>query len=160
MLTDQEKKVIAALQGDMPVESRPYRSLAARAGMEEEAFIAVVAHLAARGVIRRFGATLRHQATGFTANAMVAWRVDAARADEVGGIFSRHAEVSHCYHRPPAPTWPYNLYTMIHAFSREACEAAAARMAKEAGLTEYRLLFSERELKKTSMEYFSSDEDD
>jgi len=160
MLTEREKKVVAALQGDMPVESRPYRALAALAGMEENDFIATVADLLERGVIRRFGATLRHQASGFTANAMAAWRVEDGRADLVGEMFSRHPEVSHCYRRPLAPTWPYNLYTMIHATSRGACEAAAARMARESGVSDYLLLFSEKELKKTSMEYFTADEDD
>ncbi|MBW1988279.1 MAG: Lrp/AsnC family transcriptional regulator [Deltaproteobacteria bacterium] len=160
MLTETEKKVVAALQGDMPVEPRPYRTLAKQAGITEDAFIAVVADLAKRGVIRRFGATLKHQNSGFTANAMAAWQVDDARADELGRLFASFDEVSHCYRRLPAETWPYTLYTMIHATSEQGVRETARRMAEQAGVSDYVLLFSVQELKKTSMEYFPSDEDD
>ena len=62
--------------------------------------------------------------------------------------------------RDPNPHWPFNLYTMIHAESPEACWAIAREMASTTGIAEYTLLFSLRELKKTSMTYFAIDDDD
>jgi hypothetical protein len=54
----------------------------------------------------------------------------------------------------PAADWPYNLYTMIHGNSREACRAVAEKMAGSVNINNYTILFSEREYKKTSMAYY------
>ena len=116
--------------------------------------------LCKRGVIRRFGATLRHQKTGFTANAMVAWQVKEDRIEEVGEKMASFHQVSHCYRRDPTDTWPYNLYTMIHANDEQSCRQTARKLAETASIDDYTLLFSQEELKKTSMVYFPSDEDD
>jgi DNA-binding Lrp family transcriptional regulator len=160
MLSELEKKVIAKIQGDMPVCARPYKVMADELGIDEDSLIEVLQGLSGRGVIRRFGATLRHQKSGYSANAMVAWNVPEEMVENVGEIFSAFAGVSHCYRRNPQPSWPYNLYTMIHAKTRDQCREMADKMAQQAGVADYTLLFSEKELKKTSMEYFPTDEDD
>jgi hypothetical protein len=49
---------------------------------------------------------------------------------------------------------------MIHANDEASCRQTARRMSQETGVENYSLLFSRRELKKTSMVYFPSDEDD
>ena len=160
MPNNLEKKVIAALQGDIPVCPRPYLEIAAAIGVEEETVIEVVRDLHDRGVIRRFGATLRHQKSGFTANAMVAWQVDEALIEKAGEQIAGYGEVTHCYRRDPAPGWPYNLYTMVHASDEDGCREIARRIARDTGISEYTLLFSRRELKKTSMQYFDNEFDD
>lgn len=154
MLTELEKQIIASLQGNIPVCERPFLELAENLGITEEVFLDVVRDLDRRGVIRRFGATLKHQKSGYKANAMVAWRVDEDRVPEVGEIMASFPEVTHCYRRNPAPTWPYNLYTMVHAFDEETCYEIAGRISQATSVTDYSLLFSRRELKKTSMKYF------
>lgn len=157
MLTDLEKKVVAAVQGDIPICKHPYRELAEQLGISEEAFLTELKALDDRKLIRRFGATLRHQKSGYTANAMVAWIVDEDRVEAVGKIMAAFRQVSHCYRRDPAPDWPYNLYTMVHAMSEVSCRETAAAMAAEADVETYTLLFSVREFKKTSMKYFSAE---
>ncbi len=154
MLTKLEKKVIASIQGDIPITQSPYREMADKLDISEDRFLDILKDLGRRGVIRRFGATLRHQKTGFSANAMTAWKVDEARIEEVGHKMAAHAAVSHCYRRDPAPDWPYNLYTMIHATDVEACRQIAGDLSAETDVKEYQQLFSRRELKKTSMIYF------
>lgn len=156
MITDIEKKIIAAIQGDIPVTHRPYLELSKQIGIDEDVLLDTLQGLVDRGVIRRFGATLRHQKSGFKANAMVAWLVPEDRVDAVGELMAGFREVSHCYRRDPAEDWPYNLYTMIHAASRASCREIAERMSKKASVSTYSLLFSQRELKKTSMAYFAS----
>ena len=156
MLTELEKKIIAAIQGDLSVESRPYRHIARQLGVTEKKLLEILADLCRRGVIRRFGATLRHQKSGFAANAMVAWQVDEHRLEEVGPIMASFKAVSHCYRRSPTDDWPYNLYTMVHANDEGACRDTARQMARKAGVDKYSLLFSRRELKKTSMQYFTN----
>jgi len=157
MLTDTEKKIMASIQGDMPVTERPYLAIAEKLNISEETLLETLRDLCDRGVIRRFGATLRHQKSGFSANAMVAWHVDEARADEVGEIMASFKAVSHCYRRRADEAWPYNLYTMIHARDRASCHDIARRISEKTSVKTFMLLFSRREFKKTSMTYFSSD---
>ena len=154
MLTDIEKSVIAAIQGDIAVTGRPYRRIAESLGIPEDRLLEILRDLCDRGVIRRFGATIRHQKSGFTANAMVAWRVAEERIETVGRIMAGFGQVSHCYRRNPTGDWPYNLYTMIHARNEASCHETARKMAEKSAVTDYALLFSRRELKKTSMRYF------
>ena len=154
MLTTLEKKIISSLQGSIPVSSRPFLELAQEIGISEEKYIDVVKSLNDRGIIRRFGATLKHQNSGFKANAMVAWNVDETKVQDVGKIMASFDEVTHCYRRNPAPTWKYNLYTMVHGPDEDTCHAIAKRISEATGVKDYTLLFSTKELKKTSMNYF------
>ncbi|MBC2743612.1 MAG: Lrp/AsnC family transcriptional regulator [Desulfosarcina sp.] len=52
MLTDLEKKVIASIQGDIPIVARPYQVLAEEIGIPEETFIETLQNLTEQGVIR------------------------------------------------------------------------------------------------------------
>ena len=159
MLSEFEKKIIAATQGDIPVTQRPYRDIAEEIGISEEELIATLRDLCDRGIVRRFGATLRHQKSGITANAMVAWQVDETVVEQAGETLAGFSAVSHCYRRNPAPGWPYNLYTMVHATNEQECLETTRQMAEQAGIEKYTVLFSRRELKKTSMQYFDDEND-
>ena len=155
MIEDIDKKIISQIQKDLPVHPQPFALMAEKIGISEEAFIERVKSLKQSGIIRRFGATLRHQEAGFKANAMIAWNAPEETIREMGKTFARFKEVSHCYHRAPKGDWPYNLYTMVHGGSRNECREIAQRLSSATGLTEYAVLFSEKEFKKTSMEYFA-----
>jgi len=154
MLTDLEKKIIALLQTDIPVVKRPYLEMAEKIGITEEKFLSVLKDLDDRGMIRRFGATLKHQNSGFKANAMVAWKVAEDRVEKTGNIMTGFREITHCYRRNPAPGWKYNLYTMVPASNEDECYAIVKKISEAVGEKEYELLFSRKELKKTSMKYF------
>ncbi|MEJ2727575.1 MAG: Lrp/AsnC family transcriptional regulator [Deltaproteobacteria bacterium] len=144
----------------MEVTERPYLNIAKKLGVSEKQLLELLKDLCNREVIRRFGATLRHQRSGFTANAMVAWKVDEDRIEAVGKKMADFQQVSHCYRRNPSPGWPYNLYTMVHASDERACHETARIMSEATSVKDYALLFSREELKKTSMVYFPTDEDD
>ncbi len=155
MLTELEKRVIASIQGDIPIVAEPYKEIARQLDISEQLLLDTLRSLCRRGVIRRFGATLRHQKSGYGANAMTAWQVDEERVEEVGKAMATFKQVSHCYRRNPTDKWPYNLYTMIHGATEEECRQVARRIARKVKVENYTLLFSRRELKKTSMQYFS-----
>jgi len=157
MLTELEKRIIASIQGDIAVTGRPYLEIAEKLDISEETLLNTLKSLCDRGVMRRFGATLRHQKSGFEANAMVAWIVDEDRIDEVGKTMASSRAVSHCYRRNPTDGWPYNLYTMIHAKDEASCREIARELSVKAVVDTYSMLFSRRELKKTSMKYFPSE---
>jgi siroheme decarboxylase len=154
MIDDTDKRIISLIQGDLPLDPRPFAALAEKTGISEDEFIARLKAMVEEGVIRRFGATLYHKEAGIRANAMGAWLVPEDRIEETGKALAGFKEVTHCYQRPPRKDWRYNLYTMIHGKSEADCRAIAERMSKAAGITEYKLLFSKKEFKKTSMEYF------
>jgi len=154
MLTDLEKKIIALLQTDIPVVKRPFLAMAEKIGITEEQFLKVLNDLNDQGMIRRFGATIKHQKSGFKANAMVAWKVEEEQVKRVGNIMATFGEITHCYRRDPAPGWEYNLYTMVHAGDEAGCHAIVKKISQAVGEKNYTLLFSRQELKKTSMKYF------
>jgi len=154
MIDTLDKKIISLLQEDMPLDRRPFAVMSQRAGLSEQEFLDRVKALMKMGIIRRLGATLRHQEVGFGSNAMVAWLVPDERIEDVGEILAGFREVSHCYQRRPQRDWPYNVYTMIHGSDRDQCHKIAEQMSQAAGIADYILLFSEKEFKKTSMEYF------
>ncbi|MCP3923944.1 MAG: Lrp/AsnC family transcriptional regulator [Desulfobacterales bacterium] len=155
-MTDLEKKIISAIQGDIPVTEKPYKAMAEKLGISEEEFLETLKSLDSRGIIRRFGATLRHQKSGFKANAMIAWKADEKVAVDAGTIMAEFIEVSHCYKRIQGNNWPYTLYTMVHGTDKENCFETAKRISEKTGIKDYSLLFSKTELKKTSMKYFTN----
>jgi siroheme decarboxylase len=154
LIDETDKKIIALIQGDIPLSPRPFAVMADRIGITEDLFIDRVKALVGDGIIRRFGAILYHKEAGIRSNAMVAWLVPDNRIEETGKTLATFKEVTHCYHRSPQKEWKYNLYTMIHGKNDADCRAIAERMSQTVGIAEYALLFSEREFKKTSMEYF------
>ncbi len=154
MLTELEKKIITLIQTDIPVVKQPFLKMAESIGITEEKFLKVLQSLNDKKIIRRFGATLKHQNSGFKANAMAAWKVDENKVKKVGNIMADFHQITHCYRRNPAPEWKYNLYTMVHASDEDECYEIIKRISKAVNEDDYILLFSRKELKKTSMKYF------
>ena len=114
--------------------------------------------------MRRFGAILRHQQAGFAHNAMVCFGLDERRGstgsptearDERGAILAKNPHVSHCYERPAFEGFPYTLYAMMHAQSAGDLDRYVKEAAASIGNPDYVVLHSERELKKTSFEFFA-----
>ena len=154
-----QKKLIKALQGDIPLEKEPFREIAVELGLSQEELLEQIKGLKEQGILRRLGAVLYHRQAGFVANAMVAWKVPDEKADSTGELFASFSEASHVYRRPAYPEWPYNLYTMIHGTSREDCESTIENMARKVGVDDYKILYSTREFKKTSMRYYPDNQD-
>lgn len=153
-LTAFEIEVIKELQEDLPLVSRPFDAMARRLGISVPRLFQHAADLQRRGVMRRYSAVLYHRKAGFRANAMIVWKVPPQRAEEVGTLMAAHPAVSHCYERPTFPDWPYSHFSMVHATSREQCEEIAREIAARTGISDYLLLYSTREYKKTRVRYF------
>lgn len=150
---NSQDNLLRQLQGDLPVEKRPFRALASRAGMNEEAVLDTIGTLVQQGVIRKFGAILRHQRAGITRNAMVIWVVPPDRTEETGAVFASFREITHCYERRPPFEGRYNLFTMIHT-GEGRLESVIAKISSRSGICDYQVLESLEEFKKSSMEYF------
>jgi DNA-binding Lrp family transcriptional regulator len=154
---EEDKALIRHLQGDLPGTLTPFADIAQELAWEEEEVLIRARRLKEAGLIRRFGSVLRHQKAGFTANAMGVWKVPDERSEEVGKIMAGFREVSHCYQRPALSDWPYTLFTMIHAQSTEGCREVMQKISQATGVKVFDMLYTQKELKKSSMQYFIED---
>jgi siroheme decarboxylase len=149
-----DRQLIAATQSGLPLVPEPYEALGAILGVSAQEVQQRLAAMLERGLIRRIGAVANHYRLGYTANGMTVWDVDDARVDELGERVGTLPGVSHCYRRPRAlPTWPYNLFVMLHGRSREDVERQAEGVAAVLGTAcrGHDILYSTQVLKKTGL---------
>lgn len=158
IFSQSDKEIIKVLQGEFPLCAEPYKVLAEKIGMSEDEFLRRVKILADEKKIRKMGAVLRHREAGFKANALCAWEVSPEKIDEVAKIMSENPAVSHCYDRTTEPDWNYNLYTMIHAQTRDECDKIISELSESTGVKNFQVLYSKKEWKKTGMKYFCEDD--
>lgn len=155
ILSDEiDRKIIQATQSGLPLVPRPYDEIGRQAGITADEVISRMQTMQKRGVIRRIAAVPNHYSLGYKANGMTVWDVPNDRIDELGEKVGDLDFVSHCYHRPRyQPYWPYNLFAMVHAHTREEALVLVSRISVLLG--EYNrghdVLFSTRILKKTGM---------
>ncbi len=154
-LSPTDRAVINELQQDLPLNEKPFDLISARLSMDIDKFLSCCQALLQRGIMRRFSASINHSKLGFTANAMACWNMPSDIIEATGEKIAKFPEISHCYERQTNRLWPYNLFAMIHAASRETCQAIVDRVRSETGLNKDNLvlLFSTREIKKTRVRY-------
>jgi DNA-binding Lrp family transcriptional regulator len=156
--TEDDRRFICILQRDLPAESTPFDTWAAEAGIDPDELLARAAGFVERSYMRRFAAVLNHRRAGFGANGMAVWRVPEDELEEIGPRMAAFRSVSHCYRRPTYPDWPYSVFTMVHARSKEACEEVIEAIAQETGITDpdrRAVLYSTLEYKKIRLVYYT-----
>ena len=154
VLSGEQKELVRLIQDGLAMEREPLAAVASRLGWPVGRIVEQIQEWMTAGVIRRFGAVVRHRELGFRASGMAVFQVAPARIDEAGRRLAGRSEVSHCYRRPPLPDFPYNLYAMVHGQSEEGVRRTVCGMASELRPERYDVLFSAREFKKASMRYF------
>ncbi len=151
--TDIERRIIAVLQEGLPRTQTPYEDMARRIGIETDELLTVLKEWKKQGKLRRIGAIVNHFKVGLAAGAMVVWQGEAERVEEIGRVFAGFEQVSHAYERRTYDNWQYNLYTMVHGETDEDVRQTVERMSEASGVSNYRLLLTERELKKVPPTY-------
>ncbi len=149
-----DRCLIVATQSGLPLVSRPYHALGEQLGVAAVDVQERLARMLETGLIRRIGAVPNHYAIGYVANGMTVWDVDDESVDELGARVGALDCVTHCYRRPRRlPHWPYNLFAMVHAASRDEVAARAADIAALLGAAcrSSDILYSSRILKKTGL---------
>jgi DNA-binding Lrp family transcriptional regulator len=155
-LSDKDRRLLAALEKGLAMESRPYARLAADLDMTEQEVLDRLAALQETGCISRFGVVVRHHELGYCANAMVVWDVPDTHVAEAGARLAALPFVTLCYRRPRRlPLWPYNLFCMIHGQDRDQVAGEVLAAAEAAGLENCRreILFSRRRFKQRGARY-------
>ena len=152
-LSTVDRAVIGQLQHDLPLVERPFDSMAATAGLNTDEFLKVCQSLQERSILRRMSASINHIGAGFSANAVVCWKVPPDLVEITGRKIASFNEVSHCFERQTNPLWDYNIYAVIHSHSREACQDIVNQICIQTGLNDYVSLFSGREFKRSRVRY-------
>ena len=156
----KEMQIASLIQGDIPLIKCPFKHIGELTGSGEQDVLGIIEDMMKKGVIRKFGAILRHQKAGFKRNAMLLWAVPPSKSEAVGNILASFPEITHCYQRTPAFAGKYNIFTMIHlrdnghGLRDNEYELLIQRLSSATGIKDYLLLISEEEFKKNSMEYF------
>lgn len=166
--TPEDQALVRLAQGDVGGSLTPFDVMSQRMNGQgwsttPDEVVERLAVWVERGIVRRFGAVLRHRSLGFAYNAMTVWNILDSQAAKAGSIMAREASVSHCYQRFRTGDWTYNMYAMIHGRTREECGECASRINDQLlrqgiGAGKPHLLYSTREFKKRSMRYFSEEE--
>ncbi len=156
-VTDMDRAVIVALQGDMPVVSEPYAPAAAEVGITVPELLEHLESMQERKALRRVAAILFHRRAGFSANGMGVWNIPEERIMEFAPLMASYRGISHCYQRPTYEDWPYSVFTMAHGRSKQECDAILDSIAKETGIEDRRTLYSSTEFKKIRLLYYTDE---
>ena len=129
MLSEMDRRIVNALQGGFPLVERPFREVAARLALDEDALIAALTRLREDGVLTRFGPMYDAAALGgaFTLCAMA---VPEERFDEVAAIVNAFPEVAHNYRREHR----LNMWFVLGTEQPERIEVVAGRIEAATGL--------------------------
>lgn len=153
-LIEEERDLVRILQEDWPVIPSPYALFAKQWGRDEDILLSKVKEWKSAGIIRRIAALIRHREAGFQTNWMVAWRLNEEKVEPAGLQASGHSHVSHCYHRKTYPDWPYPLFTMIHARSREEAQTVVEELSQLLQPEGVLIVPSLKEYKKVRLKFF------
>lgn len=151
-LRSGDRDVLQALTRGLAIQPQPFAALADELSRTETDVLDRIRTLVEAGIVSRLGIILRHRAIGWRSNAMVVWQVPEHDVDRAGVSLAAAPGVTLCYQRRTDPDrWPYNLYCMIHARSRDEALTTLGNAAAEAGIAALprRVLFSVRCFKQT-----------
>ncbi len=122
-LAEADRRLLVAIQEDLPRVSRPFAELARRCGLEEEAALERLARWSGEGLLREVSAILEPGRLGYRTT-LVAVRAPAGRVEAIAGRVSAHPGVSHNYLRED----PWNLWFTLAMDGEASLEAEVERL--------------------------------
>ncbi len=117
IMDDLDRKILAVIQDDFPLASRPYAVIGQKVGCSEEEVFRRVMAMKREGVIRRIGGNFDSRKLGHVST-LVGLRVPADDIERVAAHISSYPEVTHNYQREDS----VNLWFTIVARSRDRLE--------------------------------------
>lgn len=157
--TEQDLRAIRILQEDLPLMEMPFTVLAEQAGMREDELFAWMKKAEHAGAMRRFAATVRDRKAESLAGALVVWQAPPEGVDQLAAQMAEFREVSRCERRPVYPSWPYPLFTVIHAPTVAGCMDVVKRMEERVGRLPHKHLFAVKEYRNVRSRFFDPDLD-
>jgi DNA-binding Lrp family transcriptional regulator len=147
-----DQAIIRITQDEIPLAEEPFAEIAKEIGISQGEVITRLKRLINKRIVKRLGISVNQRKVGIAANAVVAWRVPQEHVESVGTMLSGYKVITHCYERITIPgKWEYNLFTVIHGYSRESVEETAKKLSEAVGIKEYLVMFSNEQFKRTSV---------
>jgi DNA-binding Lrp family transcriptional regulator len=123
-----ELRLLDAFQRDLPLEPRPFATMAERVGMSEAELLATLRRLVAAGVVSRVGAVVAPHQAGWST--LAAMQVPAELLVPVAEFVSAFPEVNHNYQREHR----LNLWFVVAAASDWRVEQVLREIEYRTGL--------------------------
>ena len=122
--------ILNALQDDLPLVSRPWKTIADRLNITETEIICRTKNLEDAGIIRGISPVLESRSLGLHAATLVALHVPEKRLDEIAAVISSYAEVSHNFQRDHY----YSLWFTIAAQNEEGIQRVLHEILQQTGI--------------------------
>jgi len=133
-MDDIDKKIINCLQGDFPIEDRPYQIIASQLEISEDELLTRLENLLANKTLTRFGPMYDIQKLGGSFS-LCAIRVPEERFTEVRDIVNSFSEVAHNYKRDHK----FNMWYVLATESLVQIEQTNQAIEKQSGLKVYNM---------------------
>jgi DNA-binding Lrp family transcriptional regulator len=122
--------ILNALQDDLPLVSRPWKTIADRLNITETEIICRMKDLEEAGIIRGISPVLESRSLGLHAATLVALHVPEERLDEIAAVISSYAEVSHNFQRDHY----YSLWFTLAAQNEEGIQRVLHEILQQTGI--------------------------
>lgn len=155
-MTPLDRRLLAALQQGLPLQTRPFAFIAQQIGDSESNVVNRIQDWIERGIIKRFGIIVRHHELGFTANAMLVHDIPDETVQAIGRNLAGDPAVTLCYRRRRHPSaWHFNLFCMIHGQERSVVLQQIETLRAQHGLQNFphAVLFSRARFKQQGARY-------
>ncbi|MCP4176521.1 MAG: Lrp/AsnC family transcriptional regulator [bacterium] len=151
---DLDKQLIRNLR-NIPITERPFTKLSNILNIPKETVLEKINSWKKKYVLKRISIIPYHYKIGYKSNAMCVWKIDKDDVEEIGKVLSGRKEITHLYERTAYPEFPYNIYAMVHGNSHKVTTEIFHNISNELLLNNGTILFSTKEIKKTSLELFA-----
>lgn len=128
-MQELQRKILALIQDDFPIQPEPYSVLADKIGVTEEDIINALAELKKDGVIRRLGAIFDSRRLGYYST-LCAMSVPKDRVESVAAIINSFSGVTHNYLREHR----YNMWFTLIAPNEQSLQAALVDIYHRTGI--------------------------
>ena len=139
-----DANMLFELERRLPIAERPFKPIADKYGYTENEIVDLLKELIDKGVVRDFSGVLRERKIGFTENGMNLVKVEDAESLALK-LVEEFPQITHLVEREVPEEWPYPLYFMVHADSREKIERVRREIEERYGV-EILTLYSIRNL--------------
>lgn len=127
-MDETDRRIVNALQGGLPLCSRPYAAAATALGLEEAELLRRIDKLLGEKILSRFGPMFDAERLG-GAFTLCAMRVPAEDFERVAALVNAHAEVAHNYAREHE----LNMWFVLATGSRERTAEVLRAIEQETG---------------------------
>lgn len=130
-LDDIDKAILNETQKGIVLESRPFKDIALKLSVSEDAVVDRINKLKEDGYIRRFGGMFNSEELGFVST-LVAVKVEGS-VDDVARIVNGYSGVTHNYQREDE----YNLWFTLMASSQEDIEKILKEIKEKTNIKDF-----------------------